>query len=277
MKKMFQAAALLLPGVLAFPSAAAPLPLWEVGAGLGVISVPDYRGSDVRSNYVLPVPYLIYRGKVLKADRNGVRAALFYNDALEVNLSLNGTLPANSKDNPLRRGMADLKPTVEVGPTLDFNLWHSGDSKKKLDLRLPARAAITLQSSPTIVGWLFSPNLSLNARDTAGMTGWKGGLSGGPIFATRRYNGYFYSVAQDEAITGRPAYAAPGGYAGTQVTASLSKRFSRYWVGTFLRYDNLSGAVFSDSPLLQRHSALSAGIAVSWVFGASSTLVEAPE
>ncbi|HJW55206.1 MAG TPA: MipA/OmpV family protein [Burkholderiaceae bacterium] len=277
MKKMCQAAALLLPGVLAFPSAAAPLPLWEVGAGLGVISVPDYRGSDVRNNYVLPVPYLIYRGKVLKADRNGVRAALFYNDALEVNLSLNGTLPANSKDNPLRRGMADLKPTVEVGPTVDFNLWHSGDSKKKLDLRLPARAAITLQSSPTIVGWLFSPNLSLNVRDPAGMAGWKGGLSGGPIFATRRYNGYFYSVAQDEAITGRPAYAAPGGYAGTQVTASLSKRFSRYWVGTFLRYDNLSGAVFSDSPLLQRHSALSAGIAVSWVFGASSTLVEASE
>lgn len=277
MKHTLQAAVLLASGFLALHCDAAPLPLWEVGAGLGVISVPDYRGSDVRSNYVLPVPYLIYRGKVLKADRSGVRAALFYNDALEVNLSLNATLPANSKNNPVRRGMADLKPTVEVGPTVDFTLWQSGDSKTKLDLRLPARAAITLQSSPKLVGWLFSPNLSLNVRDPGAMAGWKFGMSGGPIFSTRRYNSHFYSVGTDEAIAGRPAYSAPGGYSGAQVTAALSKRFSQYWVGTFVRYDNLSGAVFSDSPLVQRHSALSAGVAFAWVFGASSTLVYAPE
>lgn len=250
------------------------LPLWEVGAGLGVLSVPDYRGSDVRGDYLLPVPYLIYRGNILKADRNGVRAALFHNDALDINLSLNATLPARSKNNPVRRGMADLKPTVEAGPTVDFNLWQSADGRRKLDFRLPVRAAITLQSSPALIGWLFSPNLNLNAR---GRAGWRLGLSGGPIFSTRRYNGYFYSVSPEEAIAGRPAYAAPGGYSGTQMMATVSKRFSTYWVGAFLRYDTLAGAVFGGSPLLQRHSALSAGIGVAWVFGASSTRVEASE
>jgi outer membrane protein len=38
------------------------LPLWEVGAGVGVLNLPDYRGAESRSNYVLPVPYFIYRG-----------------------------------------------------------------------------------------------------------------------------------------------------------------------------------------------------------------------
>jgi outer membrane scaffolding protein for murein synthesis (MipA/OmpV family) len=97
------------------------------------------------------------------------------------------------------------------------------------------------------------------------------------LFNSRRYNGYFYSVSPEQARSGRPAYSAPGGYAGSQLTAALSRRFRRYWVGAFLRYDTLAGASFDDSPLVQRHSALSAGVGVVWVFGTSSTLVEAGE
>jgi outer membrane scaffolding protein for murein synthesis (MipA/OmpV family) len=58
---------------------------------------------------------------------------------------------------------------------------------------------------------------------------------------------------------------------------SLTKRFPRYWVGGFLRYENISGAVFEDSPLVKQESALSVGLALSWVFGESSKRVEAAE
>jgi hypothetical protein len=58
---------------------------------------------------------------------------------------------------------------------------------------------------------------------------------------------------------------------------SLTKRFPRYWVGGFLRYENISGAVFEDSPLVNRESALSVGLALSWVFGESSKRVEVAE
>lgn len=277
MNKLFQAAAIFLPGLLALPCHAELQPLWEVGAGLGILSVPDYRGSDVRSNYFLPVPYLVYRGPILKADRSGVRAALFQSDRVEINLSLNATLPATSKNNPIRRGMPDIKPTVELGPTADFNLWRSPDSRAKLDFRATARAGITVQSSPKLIGWLFSPNLDLNVRDPAGWSGWKLGVFAGPIYSTRKYNGYFYSVSAADATAGRPAYAASGGYSGTQVSMTLTKRFPRYWVGAFLRYDNLAGAVFSGSPLMQRSSAVAGGLAFAWILGASSTRVEVPE
>jgi hypothetical protein len=52
---------------------AAELPLWEVGAGVAVIDFPDYRGADERRVLVLPFPYVVYRGELLQADREGLR------------------------------------------------------------------------------------------------------------------------------------------------------------------------------------------------------------
>lgn len=277
MKRFVRAALLAAAVFVALPSRADLLPLWEVGAGIGTVDAPVYRGSDVRKTWLLPVPYLIYRGKFFKADRNGARATLFESDRMQVNLSLNATVPVSGKDAPLRSGMPDLRPTVEVGPTVDFNLWHSADRKIRFDARAPMRAAITLESAPKLVGWVFAPNLDLGVTDPGGFAGWRFGIHGGPMFNSRHYDSYFYSVTPDQALSGRPAYEAPGGYAGAQLTSTLSRRFRRWWVGAFLRYDNLAGAVFNDSPLIQRRNALSGGIAVAWVFGASSTLVEAPE
>lgn len=271
------AAALLLLGLLTLPCHAQQQPLWEIGAGLGVLNAPDYRGADARSTYLFPVPYLVYRGRFLKADRNGVRAALLQSDRVEINLSLNATVPARSRNNPVRRGMADLKPTAELGPTADFNLWMSSNQKEKLDFRVPLRAAVTLESSPKHIGWLLAPDLRLSVNDPGGWSGWRLGAGGGPLFSDRRYNSYFYSVGAAEATADRPAYAAAGGYAGTQFTATLSKRFPRYWVGAFLRQDNVAGAVFADSPLVKRRNGLSGGIAVAWIFGTSSTQVEVAE
>ena len=48
-------------------------PVWDFGLGVGAVSFADYRGADTTHVYVLPVPYLYYRGKFLKADRNGIR------------------------------------------------------------------------------------------------------------------------------------------------------------------------------------------------------------
>lgn len=252
-------------------------PKWEVGLGLGVLSVPDYRGADTRSSYLLPAPYFVYRGEIVQADRSGMRAALFESDRVDVNLSLNASLPGRSNNSPLRQGMEKLRPIVEAGPTVDLRLWNSDRHHARLDLRLPVRAAVTVESSPRHAGWLFSPNLLLRLSDPAGLQGWQLGLQAGPVYGSREYNGYFYGVGTSEARPGRPAYAAPGGYAGMQAAATLSKRFSRYWVGAFMRYDHLGGAAFADSPLVRQRSAVTAGLAVSWIFGQSSTMVKSEE
>jgi outer membrane protein len=259
----------------AFPAAAEQLPLWEAGAGLAAISLPDYRGADTSRTYLLPAPYFVYRGDFLKADRNGVRSTLFNTERIELNLSLNATLPVSSRNNSARQGMSSLRPTVELGPTLSVNLWNAPSGKMKLDLRTPLRAAVTIESSPRQIGWLFAPNINLDVRDPFGMAGWNLGMLAGPNFQSRRYNDYFYSVGAADANAARPRYDAPGGYAGSQFTAAVSRRFERTWVGAFLRYDTLGGASFENSPLVQRKNAVSAGVAVTWVFGQSSTMVEA--
>jgi len=74
-------------------------PLWEAGLGIGAVTFPDYRGSDRTQTYVLPVPYFVYRGEFLRADRNGLRGRFFDSDRVELNLTMNASPPVDSTDN----------------------------------------------------------------------------------------------------------------------------------------------------------------------------------
>jgi outer membrane scaffolding protein for murein synthesis (MipA/OmpV family) len=96
----------------------------------------------------------------------------------------------------------------------------------------------------------------------------------GPLYAQRRYHEYFYSVAPQFATASRPAYEAPGGYAGSQVLLATTKRFANYWFGAYLRHDWLAGAVFDGSPLVQQRSYWSGGVGFVWMISASSTIVD---
>ena len=48
-------------------------PSWELGLGVGGLSMPHYRGSDQRAEYVSPIPYIRYNGERFKVDREGGR------------------------------------------------------------------------------------------------------------------------------------------------------------------------------------------------------------
>ena len=267
---------LLLAFALASATAAAQVreePLWEAGLGLAGLYFPDYRGSDRSRGYVLPAPYFVYRGDFLRADRHGLRSVFFNNDRFDLNMSVGASLPVDSEDNPARAGMPDLKPSVELGPALDINLWRHANGRTKLDLRLPVRGAFTIESSPRGVGWEFHPNLNVDIHAPGGLTGWNLGLRAGLMYADDRHARYFYEVKPEFATATRPAYQAQGGYAGAQVIVALSKRFPKYWVGGFLRYDSLRGAAFEDSPLVTSKNYFAAGIGISWIFAESSTRV----
>lgn len=260
----------------AAPATAKEAPLWEFGMGLGAIAFEDYRGSDTTHAYPLPIVVGAYNGKFLKADREGVRGQFFHSDWVELNLSGNLTTPV--RNDRERSGMPDLRSTVELGPALNFHLFRSDDSLVKFDLRMPLRGAVTVEASPKYIGWTFTPNFALDLVDPFGLSGgWKVGLLAGPLFADRRYHDYFYSVAPQYATDSRPAYEASGGYAGSQAITAISKRFPRYWVGAYMRYDTLSGAAFADSPLVQRKSYWSAGFGFAWMIGQSSRVVEIPD
>jgi hypothetical protein len=176
-----------------------------------------------------------------------------------------------------RSGMPDLRSTFEVGPSLDFHLYKSEDRRVKLDLRMPVRGAVTIQAVPHMIGWTFTPRLNLDLSDPLGFNGWHLGLASGPLFADRRYHRYFYDVDSQYATAGRTEYRATAGYSGMQFLTALSKRFPKFWFGAYARYDTLNGAVFEESPLVQRRSYWAAGVGFAWIIHTSSQLVHIPD
>jgi outer membrane scaffolding protein for murein synthesis (MipA/OmpV family) len=246
-------------------------PLWELGAGIAAVRFPDYRGSDQSSTYALPLPFFTYRGQFLRADRDGARAIFFAGQRIVVDLSLGASVPIRSHDNDARQGMPDLAGTLEIGPSVNVELWQVVDHRIKLELRLPVREAITLQTPPKTIGTVFSPNLALDVLGLGGR--WNLGALVGPLYADRHYHEYFYGVAPPFATGMRPAYEAPGGYAGWRATTSIAGRVGSVWLGGFVRYDDLHGAVFAPSPLVRRENAFTAGFGVSWIFAVSGQRV----
>jgi outer membrane protein len=249
------------------------LPLWEAGLGGAAVQLPAYRGATESSTHVLPIPYIVYRGEYLKADREGVRGVLFESDQYEINLSFAASPPVDSSGVKARQGMPDLRASLEFGPSLDIKLWQSPGKGVRLRMFAPLRVASTLESEPKFIGWQLTPRLNLDIDNPLGLHGWTLGTVGGPIFGSQEQHAYFYGVAPQFSHANRPAYEARAGFAGIQVVSALWKRFPGFWAGGFLRYDNLSGAVFEDSPLVTQKNGFSGGFAITWVMGKSSQLV----
>jgi len=265
----------MLSGIAASGARAEQLPLWEAGVGAVALGFPDYRGSDERQFWLLPFPYLVYRGEFLQADERRLRGLFFKTDRLELDVSVNGSVPVDSSENDARRGMPDLDATLEIGPALNVLLARSNDHKTRLELRLPVRAVLASDFTYVRqVGWAFQPNLNVDVADPLGYGGWNLGLLAGPLFTDQRYNRYFYGVEAPYATATRPAYSAGGGYAGTQLIASLSKRYREFWLGGFIRWDTLNGATFADSPLVRDKQSIAGGFAMAWILGKSRTMVE---
>ncbi len=275
MKRSGWALALVLVMGRPLAAVAETQPLWELGFGFGGLTAPDYRGSDEQRGYLLPVPYIVYRGKVLRVDRSGIYGRLLRTENVSLDLSFDAGVPAKSEKNTARAGMPDLDPTVEVGPSLEVCLWHNCNADRVLQLRLPLRAVLATDfSRVNSAGWVFNPHLNLDIKDIGPHGGWNFGAAIGPLYASEKNHDYYYQVDPAFATAIRPAYDARAGYSGTRLTLALSKRFNGFWFGTFARYDDLSGVRFEDSPLLRVPRSFMAGFGVSWFFAQSATLVE---
>jgi hypothetical protein len=181
----------------------------------------------------------------------------------------------DSSRNEARKGMPDLYPVLELGPSLELIL---GDKKGdyRTTVTLPFRFAGAIPFPQVYgTGWVFTPRLNVDKYNIAGWSGFNLGMSLGPVFGSEGYHDYFYSVPPAYATPSRPAYSASGGYGGTQLSVGLSKYFKRFWVSVFARWDQLDGAVFADSPLYKKNTSLIAGLAFTWIFAESDSKVEA--
>ncbi len=256
---------------LAHAGAWADQPLWELGLGAGWLQLPHYRGSDQNHQWLLPVPYGVYRGKIFRANRDGARAVLLDSASLDVDLSASLSAPTRSAGNRARAGMPDLAPTLEVGPNFNFSVakgaWDG--TPWKLDLRLPVTAVSTLENHPRGIGYTANAIINLDVH----WQGWNIGAQAAALYGSRRYHQYFYDVAAPWATSTRSAFNAEGGYGGMRYTLGTSKRLGSTWVGVFVRADSLAGARFVGSPLVRQQHTVSAGLALSWVLATSAERV----
>ena len=250
------------------------LPLWEFGAGLGAINAPHYRGSKTVEQIYLPFPYITYRGESFKIDREGIRSKLFDSNRMRLDISVAGNIPVPKTDDSARAGMPGLDPVGEIGPVLEVSLWQDTNAEQSWWLKFPYRFVFSV-GSPLMEyhGWSFSPYLDYkyywrNPRSLVKLN-----FSLGPIFADNKYHDYFYKVEQRYVTPERHEYDADAGYSGSRVTITLSKTTEQYYLGAFARYDDLSGATFEDSPLVETRNYFIFGFAFAWIFTSSEETV----
>lgn len=237
--------------MVANPGQAESLPKWELGAGIAAFSLPDYPGADQQTEYVWPIPYVVYRGEYLRAGRGGLRGMLYRGSHLELDVSTGGSLPVNSDDNEARRGMEDLDPSFELGPSLRVKFID--DEDRQFQLRLNARALVSVDDALKLgyQGWLLNPELRWISQlgeglQVDGILQWR--------YGSRGYHDHFYTVTDKDALPERPAYQAERGHSGYGAGFSLRWQPDRDWrwsVG--YRYFDLHNVAFDDSPLFRQN------------------------
>lgn len=228
------------------------LPLFEAGIFAGTAWLPDYPASAQNHVRIVPLPYLIYRGELLRSDERGVRGRIFRGEDLEFSLSFNGSLRASSRHNRAREGMPNLDYLGEVGPAVRWVPWRDG-SRRRITLELPFRVVFSSDFSQTHYrGYIFAPELAFEQTGLFFPQS-RARIGIGPVFGSGRFMDYFYQVRGEFGRPDRPAFDAHGGYLGTRLQFSYRVPVTdRITIGAGGRVENFSGATNADSPLFRR-------------------------
>lgn len=251
-------------GALAAGSAVARQSHYRGGLGLAVFLAPPYPGSDSEHVFAYPYPYFDYESPSFHLHHEHLRAEWSRHSPLSFGIGANGSPPDTAGTPDARAGMPALAPTFALGPDVLYRLaWRPQGGRAWLGARVRYRWAIDPGLRLEPVG--SSASAFLEWRTPRGRT-WPIVVSFGPVFRSRGVNGYFFGVPAGEAAPGRPAYAAPGGYAGARLTAAVSRRVGSWDFAVFGRYRNYRGAAFASSPLMKVSNTLIVGVAVVWVF-----------
>lgn len=245
------------------------LPLWELGAAAGGISQQAYPGSDQQARRALVLPYLVYRGKVLRADSDGAGLRAVRTERFELDVSFAGSLSSGSESLRAREGMARLGTLVEAGPVARWFVNGRG-AADRITFELPLRGVFEARDPRRHRGISFEPELSWQHRPSAD-GGWGYGLSVGALFGDRRLGSTFYGVAPGEARPDRPGFDARAGLIAWRLGASAGTRLTPdLRLYAFGRMDSLAGAANRASPLVRQTTGFTYGIGLTYIFKRSA-------
>jgi len=246
-------------------SALAEKSQWELGIGLSVLDIPFYPGSSQSATYIVPVPHVLFRSQRLELD-NGLQATFLRTSKLRIDLSAGFGVPVNSEESTVRQGMPDIDLVLQIGPSVEVTLAGGRFKPSHTRFELPLRMAVATDlRSAQQVGWILEPRLSFETRRPQ-KTGFAYLLSGGLRYATENYHDYYYQVDAAFATPLRPEFDARQGYGGLFADAIANWRTNHLIYFAFVRYQNLKGAAFVDSALVEQTDYVFIGAGVTWVF-----------
>jgi outer membrane protein len=266
--------ALMVQGAKAEDKEPERLPLYEYGV-IGLASrLPHYRGSDEYSNYYFPVPYFIYRGERLKADKEGVRGIFWHNEHWQTDISLSGNPPVDG-DDKAREGMPELNAIGECGPAVRYSFYDLGEwDAFYLQASLRAAFAVGFADGGRLSYEGVNSELKIAFLDADFFAEQqiKFSLSASLLWGDEQFHDYFYDVSSPYATEQRAEYDARAGYGGwwasvaaiRDVTADFSVSFYGRWL-------NSSGANFVDSPLVKAENNYIVGLLLIYKIGESQT------
>jgi outer membrane scaffolding protein for murein synthesis (MipA/OmpV family) len=241
---------------------AAGQPLWEAGVfGLGG-SQQAYPGSRQQVRSGLALPFLVYRGQVVRAEHGNVGVRAARTEDLELDIGFAGSFGSAAKDNDARRGMPAIGWLAEFGPRLK---WQLGEAPwgGHLAATLPLRGVFDVSHGLGFRGLAFEPTLAWGQRSA----GWGYGASVSLVLGSRRLADTFYGVAPAFVTPDRPAYEARSGLIATRVALNVSRRLSPDWrFFAYARADSVGGAANANSPLVERRVGASAGVGLAWTW-----------
>lgn len=236
------------------------LPLWELGAiGMGVAQ-QAYPGSAARVDRWLVLPFLVYRGRILRVDRESAGLRALKTPDFELDLGVAGAFGAHSSDVAARRGMPDLGTLVEIGPRLKWRL-GAESTNRPWRAEFPLRGVFDLNDHLAHKGLAFEPTLLC---EPSARGGWATRVNFGAVIGDRRLNHAFYGVAPSESTAQRPAYNARAGLIAWRLGSAISYRVTpNLRLFGFARLDSVAGAANNASPLVDRRTGLSAGLGLN--------------
>jgi len=255
-------AALSTLAVAQGPAGSAP-PLWELGGVALGVSQSAYPGADQQVNRALALPYFVYRGDVLRADRDTAGIRAMKTETFELDVGFAGAFGAGSETIDARQGMRKLGTLVELGPRLKWDL-GAGPAGGRLSAEFPARAVLDLSDKAAHRGWSLEPKLTYSNRTASG---WRYSASVSAIVADTRLAQTFYEVRSSEATAARPAYRAEGGLVSWRFGTAFSRSLARDWnLFGFARLETVAGAANESSPLVRRSNGASVGVGVAYTW-----------
>ena len=268
----FVAAIIAAPSL---PAVGEQKPLFELGVAGGVGYLPDYPGAGQNHANGIALPFPIYRGEFFRSDSKGLlRGRLIHSRDFELDVSLAGSLDADSDDNDARQGMPDLDHLAELGPRIQWTVARA-TKWAKVDLELALRGVFSTDfSSVEHQGYLAEPQIAYQHGNFL-ESGMKLKLGLSTIFASEELHDYFYRVDAAFVTADRPLYDAEAGYLGSRLRLSLlrplGKNLRIFAIGDL---NSHHGAANEDSPLFREELTYGAGLGLIWSFYQSDKMVD---